>query len=73
MKITDNRKYPSRFGDINPGDLFEFDNTVFMKLQERLNYNGYNAVSLEDGSLDEFGLDSVVNYNFKAHLTLEDA
>lgn len=65
MEIKDERKNErNSFGDLFPGDAFEFDDQTFMKI-DRVECGTdedefYNAVSLIDGSLFTFVLEEQV-------------
>ncbi len=65
MEIKDERKNErNSFGDLFPGDVFEFDDQTFMKT-DRVECGTdedefYNAVSLTDGSLFTFVLEEQV-------------
>ena len=73
MEICDKRTCKtSLFFELNQGDIFEYKDELFMKLEKNLNYNGYNAVNLEYGDLSEFDEHTVINYDFDAFLVLEN-
>lgn len=65
MEIKDERKNErGHFGDLFPGDVFEFDDTTFMKT-DRVEFGTdeddfYNAVRVEDGGLFSFMLEEQV-------------
>ena len=52
MKIKDERIKESSmyFEDLNPGDVYEFDNEIFMKIEPiTVPHFTINCISLEDG------------------------
>lgn len=65
MEIRDERKNErNSFGDLFPGDTFEFEDKIFMKT-DRIEFGTdedefYNAVTLTDGTFFTFMLEEQV-------------
>lgn len=68
MRIVDNRESKEwMFASLKCGDVFEYENKMWMKTHEE---NGYNVVTLESGFLGKFRSDTKVNA-VNAWLTVE--
>lgn len=71
IKMSTNQKYP--FKSVNVGDLFEYNNDCYMKI-ETTNYSGdcsvqVNAVHLKNGQLVRFLSDNQI-YFLDAEMTV---
>lgn len=54
MKINNTKNITTKFGDLTSGDVFECDETFYMKTKPTYDCNGdfYNAIILTDGSFE---------------------
>lgn len=63
MKIKDERAYETGtyFEDLEPGDVYEFDDEILMKIEPIvMPHFTVNCISLEDGLAHEQDLDSKI-------------
>ena len=73
MVIVDKRSdFQTHFEDIYPGDVFEFDDSLYLKIWPVLDSNTdciCNAVNVLDGEHYVFdGMESVVNVKAEIHV-----
>ena len=64
MKIIEEPKVSITFSEIDPGDVFNYDGVLYMKI-ETVESNGgsyFNAVELCNGGLEHFPFGSEVDY-----------
>ena len=72
IKIPTNQTYP--FKSVNIGDLFEYNNDCYMKIEETVNDSEdcliqFNAVNLKNGQLTRFLSDNQI-YFLDAEMTV---
>lgn len=53
MKITDRTELRTLFGELDNGNVFKYEDVVYMKIKEPYDSN-YNAIRLFDGDVDTF-------------------
>ena len=63
MKITCKEWKTKRYGDLNRGDVFTYNNNVFMKTDQPEEVSGkrMRAVSLSTGEMNRFGENILVH------------
>lgn len=51
------------FDEVNVGEIFEYDNSIFIRIRDTTSYgNLYNAVCIEDGVVTYFMDDDVIQF-----------